>query len=155
MLLRSLGNRLVETPNRFQGDPQLRDERLHEKGLGHNNALVTCECRGAFHGLKPLVDALLTVDVMLTKEARQGATPSQLGGFERRPLTEKVAKELRLLLGEPLEYLRNRGLSCAGQAMCDSDAVRHQPSTVCNQRREGAHLWPLGRQWLERIPVPQ
>jgi hypothetical protein len=35
---------------------------------------------------------LLTVNVMLTKEARKGAAPSQLGGFERRPLTEKVAK---------------------------------------------------------------
>src|SRR5262249_49801330 len=66
MLLRSLGNRLVEAPHRFQGGPQRRDERLHEQGLGQHNALVTCQCRGAFHGLKPLVDALLTVDVMLT-----------------------------------------------------------------------------------------
>ena len=41
MMLSLLGNRLVEVPKRFQGDPQLRDERLHEKGLGHNNALVT------------------------------------------------------------------------------------------------------------------
>ena len=78
--------------------------------LSDNNALVTGECRGAFHGRKPLVDALLTVHVMLTKEARKGAAPSQLGGFERRPLTEKVAKELRLLLGEPLEHLRKIGL---------------------------------------------
>ena len=92
MSLSPLGNRLVEAPNRFQGDPQLQDERLHEKGLGQNNALVTCQCRGAFNGLKPLVDALLTVNVMLTKEALKGAAPSQLGGFERRPLTEKIAK---------------------------------------------------------------
>jgi hypothetical protein len=92
MMLSPLGNRLGETPDRFQGDPQLRDERLHEKGLGPNNALVTGSCRGTFHGLKPLVDALLTVHVMVTKEARKGAAPSQLGGFERRPLTEKVAQ---------------------------------------------------------------
>ena len=104
---------------------------------------------------KPLVDALLTVNVMLTKEALKGAAPSHLGGFERRPLTEKVAKELRLLLGEPLEHLRKRGLSCAGQAIGDSDAVRPQPSTVYNQLREGAPLWTLGRQWLALIPVPQ
>ena len=135
MMLSPLGNRLVEAPNRFQGDPQLRDERLHEKGLGPHNALVPGSCRGAFHGLKPLVEALLTVHVLVTKEARKSAAPSQLGGFARRPLTEKVAQELRLLLGEPLEHLRKRGLSCAGQAIGDSDAVRHQPSTVFNQRR--------------------
>jgi hypothetical protein len=38
------------------------------------------------------VDALLTVNVMVTKEALKGAAPSQLGGFESGPLTEKVAK---------------------------------------------------------------
>jgi hypothetical protein len=92
MRLSLLGNRLVEGPKRFQGDPQWRDERLHEKGLGQNNARVTGSCRGAFHGLKPLGDALLTVNVRLTQEALKGAAPSQLGGFERRPLTEKVAQ---------------------------------------------------------------
>ena len=92
MMLSPLGHGVIEAPKRFQGGPQLRDERLHEKGLGPNNALVTCQCRGAFHGRKPLVEALLTVDVMLTKEALKGATPSQLGGFERRLLTKKVAQ---------------------------------------------------------------
>jgi hypothetical protein len=38
------------------------------------------------------VDALLTVNVMVTKEALKGAAPSQLGSFESGPLTEKVAK---------------------------------------------------------------
>ena len=63
--------------------PATKCEKLH---------LVPCQGRGVFAGLKPLGDALLTVHMMLTKEACQDAAPGQLSGFERWPLAEKVAK---------------------------------------------------------------
>jgi len=106
MLLSPLSNGLIEAFNRFQGGSQLINERLRHEGMGDEAPLVSRQGPGPFDGLKPLVEALLTPQVMLTKELLQRATPGELGRFERRPLSQKVAKQPRFLLGEPLENLR-------------------------------------------------
>ena len=153
MILSPLSNGLIEAVNRFQGGSQLINERLRHEGMGNEDPLVRRQGPGPFDGLKPLVDALLTPQVMLTKELLQCATPGELGRFERRPLSQKVAKQPRFLIGEPLENLRKIIRQSIGQSICDSNAVRHHATTMCNQLASGAHLSTLGRQRLELIPV--
>src|SRR5215468_10159724 len=93
MILSPLSNGLIEALNRFQGGAQLLNERLRHEGMGDEDPLVSRQGPGPFDGLQPLVDALRTPQVMLTKELLQRATPGELGRFERRPLAKKVAKQ--------------------------------------------------------------
>jgi hypothetical protein len=93
MILSPLSNGLIEALNRFQGGSQLLNERLRHEGMGDEDPLVRRQGPGPFDGLKPLVDALLTPQVMLTKELLQRATPGELGRFES--LSEKVMLWLR------------------------------------------------------------
>jgi hypothetical protein len=123
--------------------------------MGDEDPLVSRQGPGPFDGLKPLGDALLTPQVMLTKALLHRATPGELGRFKRRPLSQKVAKQPRLLLGEPLENLRKIMLQNIGQSMRDPHAVRHHATTMFNQLASGAHLGTLGRQRFELIPVSQ
>src|SRR5262249_50007741 len=153
MIVSPLSNGLIEALNRFQGGAQLLNERLRHEGMGDEDPLVSRQGPGPFDGLKPLVDAVLTPQVMLMKELRQRATPCELGRFERRPLSQKIAKQPRLLMGEPLENLRKIMLQNIGQPIRDPNAVRHHATTMFNQLASGAHLGTLGRQWLELIPV--
>src|SRR5215510_2968954 len=133
MLLSPLSNGLIEAFNRFQGGSQLINERLRHEGMGDEDSLVSRQGPGPFDGLKPLVDAVLTPHVMLTKELLQRATPGELGRCERRPLSQKVAQHPRFLLGEPLENLRKIMLQNIGQSMRDPNAVRHHATTMFNQ----------------------
>jgi hypothetical protein len=153
MMLSPLSNGLIEALNRFQGGSQLLNERLRHEGMGDEDSLVSRQGLGPFDGLKPLVEALLTPHVMLTKELLQCATPGELGRFERRPLSKKVAKHPRLLLGEPLEHLRKIMLQSIGQSIRDPNAVRHHATTMFNQLGSGSYLGTLGHQRLELIPV--
>ena len=70
MILSPLSNGLIEALNRFQGGSQLLNERLRHEGMGDEDPLVSRQGPGPFDGLKPLVDALLTPQVMLTKGKR-------------------------------------------------------------------------------------
>src|SRR4029453_853084 len=133
MVLSPLSNSLIEALNRFQGGSQLLNERLRHESMGDEDPLVSRQGPGPFDGLKPLVDALLTPQVMLTQELLQRATPGELGRFARRPLSQKGAKQPRLLIGEPLENLRKIMLQNIGQSIRDPNAVRHPRPTMFNQ----------------------
>jgi hypothetical protein len=146
---------LVEALNGFQRDPQLRDQGLYQEGMGEDDALVHRQGQGALDGLKPLMDSVLTSKVMLTQEPLRGAAAGELGGFERGPLTEKVTKQPRLLIGKPLENLRQMSFQGTGQSIGYADPIAHQSTTVFNPLAQGSHVGTLGHQWLEFIPVPK
>jgi len=57
-----------------------------------DDALVCRQRRGALNRFKPLVDELVTTNVMLVKELLERAAPGELRGLERRPPREKVTK---------------------------------------------------------------
>src|SRR5215472_16100166 len=106
MTLRPFGNGMIEALNRFSKNAQLRNQRLRHEGIGHHDPLVGRQRHGALDGYQARMDALLIAHVVLMKEAFQGATPGELGGFEGWPLTEKVTKQPCVLMGKPLEHMR-------------------------------------------------
>jgi hypothetical protein len=128
---------------------------LSHEGIGHHDPLVSRQGHGALDGCKALLDALLTANMMLMKEAFQGATPGEWGSFERWPLTEKVTKQYRVLIGEPLENVRKIRLQRTGESIRYPDPILHQATTMFNQVGQGAHLRTLGHERLELITVPK
>src|SRR5215471_10897046 len=101
------------------------------------------------------MDALLIAHVVLMKEAFQGATSGELSSFERWPLTEKVTKQHGILMGKPLEHVREIHLQRPGESIRDPDPIPHQATPVFHQLSQGAHLGTLGYERLALVTVPQ
>ena len=101
------------------------------------------------------MNALLSAYVMLMKELFKCATPGELSGFEGWPLTEKVTKQYRVLLGKPLEHVREIRLQRTDESIGYADPIPYQATPVFHQLGQGAHLGTLGHEGLALLTVPQ
>ena len=72
------------------------------------------------------MNALLPTHVMLRKALCKGATPGELSGFEGWPLTEKVTKQYRVMLGKPLEHVREIRLQRPDESIGYADSIPSQ-----------------------------
>jgi hypothetical protein len=153
MTLRPFSNGMIEALNRFSKNVQLRNQCLRHEGIGHHDPFISGQRHGTLDGGQALMDALPIAHVVPMKEAFQGATLGELGGFEGWPLTEKVTKQPGVLMGKPLEHVREIRLQRPGESIGDPDPILHEATPVFHQVGQGTHLGTLGHERLELIPV--
>src|SRR5690349_11534631 len=99
--------------------------------------------------------ALLPAHVMLMKALCKCTTPGALSGVEGWPLAEKITKQYRVLLGKPLEHMREIRLQCPDESIGSADPLPYQATPVFHQLGQGAHCGTLGHERLELVTVPQ
>ena len=123
MTLCPFGNGVLKVLNRFSKNAPLCHQRLRHEGIGHHAPRVSRQRHGALDGCQALMKALLPAHVMLRKELFKCATPGELSGFERWPLTEKVTKQYRVLLRKPLEHVREIRLQRTDESIGYADPI--------------------------------
>jgi len=153
--LRPFGHGVIEMLNCFSKNAQLCNQRLRHQGIGHYDPLGNRQRHGALDGCQARMKALLPAHVMLRKELFTGATPGALSGVEGWPSAEKVTKQYRVLLGKPLEHMREIRLQCPDESIGDADPIPYQATPVFHQWGQGAHFGTLGYERLALVTVPQ
>src|SRR5439155_22165470 len=110
---------------------------------------------GAFDGEQALIDARLRAHVMFMKERQQCSPAGTLELFERRPASEKVAEQKRVLFRKPGEDIGEILFQCISKAAADAVLITHQPASLFDQPQQHAQGTALRSERLELGAIAQ
>jgi hypothetical protein len=144
---------VVEVLESMQGGPKLADERLNEQRLGGHNARLGGQGGGRLAGVDALGNNVRRASMVLPKAGLQGRAAGQLGSLQGWPAAEKVTKNDRGFVLNPLERLRARSFQGAGEPLGEPHGVPDHAPAVCNELGQGTQGGALRRAGWQRVAV--
>ena len=144
MLLGPWRDGVVAVSHDLQGDAELGHERVHEQGVGGDDAVIRGQGHSALDGLDAGGDHVGRVPVGGSEEALKGGAPGALDRFECRPAAQDVAKERGILILKPPQDVGTRVFQGTGQAVGAPHLVADQTPTIFDELCQGAHRRALG-----------
>ena len=99
------------------------------------------------------VDDVAIAHMMGAEEALQGRAARELGGFEGRPLGEKVAEEQGVFVLKPLQDVREVVFQGTGEAIGEAHFVADHTAAMFDEWVKGTHRGALGGEGLKCVAM--
>src|SRR5262249_40572073 len=153
MVLSTLCDGCIEVGNGVQSDAELGHEGLHQEGVGGDDAFIRGQGHRALDSLNAGRDDIGSAYVVRPEEALKRGAPREVRRFERRPVTEEVAKDRGIFVLKPLQDVGKVVFQGTGRAVGETHFVADQAPAMFDELRQGAHRRALGAEWGELVAV--